>query len=397
MVRSDFIAEAIRQERRSPDLPLLAMLFVLLTVGLAMLWSASWFRADVLFDDPMRFVIRQGLWVALGLGALIIAAVMPLDILRALLPALVLLSVGVSLLTFVPGVGARNMGAQRWIILFNVSFQPSELLKMTMVLYLAHIFARRQGGFADPVSSLIPPAIVVLTFAGIVLLQNDFSTAVFLVAVALGLFFAAGVPISYFVRIAVIVVPLGTIALFTREHRVRRIITFLNPEYDPAGSGFQVLAARRALEEGGLWGLGVGRGVRKLGGLPDAQADFLFAVVGEELGFVGVALIVGLFVALALRGIWLARRQDDWFRSLLAYGVTISISLQALLNIAVVAGAVPATGIPLPFFSSGGSSLLITLAMYGLLINATAGVATEPVRARSARAGATVRLEGRHG
>ena len=188
----------------------------------------------------------------------------------------------------------------------------------------------------------------------------------------MAMFFVAGVPTHYFVRMFVVAVPLTLISLFSREHRVRRIMAFLNPDFDPMGSGYQVLAAQRALEQGGFWGVGIGRSVRKLGSLPEAQADFLFAVLAEELGFVGVAVILGLFLLFAGRGLHLARRQDDWFRSLLVFGLTASILFQALLNIAVVAGAVPATGIPLPFFSAGGSSLLITFAMCGLILNASA-------------------------
>lgn len=365
---------------------MLGILFALVVIGLGMLWSASWYRAEQLYGDPTRFVMRQALWVVVGIVTMGVAAIVPLTIVRRFLPMIVLATVILSLLTFVPGVSARYMGARRWIILFNVSFQPSELIKLTLIIYLAHIFARNEGDFSAPVQSLLPPAVVVLLFSGIVLFQNDFSTAMFLIMLALAIFFAAGVPIAYFARMFALVVPLAFIMVFTREHRVRRIIAFLNPTHDPTGGGFQILAARRALENGGLWGVGIGRSARKLGGLPEAQSDFLFAVLGEELGFVGVVVVVLLFAAFAVRGIYLARQQDDWFRSLVILGVVAAISLQALLNIAVVVGAVPATGIPLPFFSSGGSSLLITFAMYGLLLNA----AGTPVQSRRPRAFYTV-------
>jgi cell division protein FtsW len=173
-------------------------------------------------------------------------------------------------------------------------------------------------------------------------------------------------------------VPITLISLFSREHRVYRIIAFLNPDFDPTGGGYQILAARRALEQGGFWGAGIGQSVRKFGGLPEAQSDFLFAVLAEELGFVGVVLVITLFLLFAGRGFHLARRQDDWFRSLLIFGLTASILYQALLNIAVVGGVVPATGVPLPFFSAGGSSLLITLGMCGLILNGSAAEREAP-------------------
>ncbi|MDA3950859.1 MAG: putative lipid II flippase FtsW [Spirochaeta sp.] len=379
MGRRGFFVEQIEQGTRRIDAMLVAILFMIIVVGLGMLWSASWFRAEQLYGDSTRFVLRQSLWVLVGLITMGVAILVPLEFVRKALPAIVLFTAIISLLTFVPGVSARYMGARRWIVLFNVSFQPSELIKLTLIVYLAHIFSRSDRDFSDPLKSLLPPLVVVLFFAGIVLFQNDFSTAVFLLLMALAIFFTAGVPISYFARMFAVIVPLTLMLVFTREHRVRRIIAFLNPTHDPSGGGFQILAARRALESGGLWGVGIGESSRKLGGLPEAQSDFLFAVLGEELGFAGVLLVICLFGAFAARGIYLANRQNDPFRSLLVFGVTASITLQALLNIAVVVGAVPATGIPLPFFSSGGSSLLVSFAMCGVMLNA-AGPA--PTRAR---------------
>lgn len=378
-MRTGFFVEQINDRSPRFDPVLAAVILLLVATGVGMLLSASWFRAEQLYNDPLRFVMRQIMWVGVGLLFMFMAYLVPLDMVRRLLPVLVIGTMLLSLLTFLPGVSARYMGARRWIIVFNVSFQPSELVKVVLVIYLAHILARVEGDFSRPLRSLGPPALIVAVFAVIVLRQNDYSTAMFLIFLSLAMFFAAGVPIVHFVRIFVLVVPISVILLFTREHRVRRIISFLNPRFDPAGSGFQVLAARRALEHGGAWGTGIGRGVRKMGGLPEAQSDFLFAVIAEELGFFGVVIMIALFVFLALRGFALARKQTDWFRFLLIYGVTVSIVMQAMINISVVAGLVPATGIPLPFFSSGGSSMVVTLVMCGLLFNASSPAAGSAV------------------
>ncbi len=378
MRRRGFFVEPIEKKVPRFDPVMIGIIFVLVLVGIGVLWSASWFRAEQLYGDPTRFVMRQGMWALVGVVMMTIAMIFPLDVIRKSLPYLVLGTTVVALLTFVPGVSARYMGARRWIIIFNVSFQPSELIKVTLVLYLAHILARREGDFTRPVQSLLPPSLIVLFFAGIVLLQNDFSTAVFLVLVSLTMFFMAGVPVSYFLRIFAVIVPISLIMVFSREHRVRRIIAFLKPAHDPSGGGFQILAARRALENGGFWGVGIGQSTRKLGGLPEAQSDFLFAILAEELGLVGVFIVTALFIAFAGRGLYLASRQDDWFRSLVVAGFVGSITIQALLNIAVVVGAVPATGIPLPFFSSGGSALVVTLTMCGLMINASGPTVKRP-------------------
>ena len=311
---------------------LISLLSGTVIVGLSMLWSASYFRAEQLYGEPLRFVVRQAVWVTIGTGLMVVTMVLPLTLVRSCVPALVGISLLLGVLTFVPGLSAQYLGARRWIIVFNYSFQPSEFMKVTLVLYLAHILARRGGTFSDPLHHLAPPLLIAVAFAGIVLLQNDFSTAIFLLAVALLLLYAAGVPIAYFTRMFLVAAPITLITLFTREHRVRRVITFLRPGYDPAGSGYQVLAARRALASGGL------------------AAGLLFA-------------------AFAGRGLYLAARQNDPFRSLLLFGGAAAIALQSLMNIAVVAGAIPATGIPLPFFSSGGSAALSSFLLVGLMLN----------------------------
>ena len=178
----------------------------------------------------------------------------------------------------------------------------------------------------------------------------------------------AGARLGLFAALAVVGTPLAVMALLSKEHRVLRLIAFLEPKADAAGSGYQVLAARDALERGGIWGTGIGRGSMKLGPLPEAHSDFIFAVAGEELGLVGVVLILGLFAILAWRGFLIVRHHPDRFARYLAFGLTTSIVAQAILNLAVVSSLVPATGLPLPFFSSGGSALLTTFTMCGLLL-----------------------------
>lgn len=370
MLQSNFFIEPIDRHRTAFDMVFAVMIVSTVMIGLGVLLSASYFRAQQLYGDPLRFVARQSLWVLLGIGGLIAALLVPIDQLRTRLPWLVLLTLVLLGLTFVPGFSARYLGARRWIFIRNISFQPSELAKLTIVLYLSHIFARRNGSFARPFGGLLPATILSGAIAFIVLAQNDFSTAAFLLMIAMLMYFAGGVPVRYFVRMIIGMIPLVLIGIFSKEHRVERIISFLNPNRDPAGSGFQVLSARRALAAGGFWGVGIGQGARKLGALPEAHSDFVFAVLAEEIGLVGVILIVLLFAAIAGRGLYLASRISDPFRSLVVFGLTCSIALQAFVNIAVVVGLAPATGIPLPFFSAGGSSLFLTMISCGLLLNA---------------------------
>lgn len=360
------------------DTVLIATLIILTGSGLAVLLSASYFYGDRVFDDPLRFFRRQVLWVALGMVTAAVAAAVRLQRVRQAIPLLLAVSLPLVILTFVPGIGLRALGAQRWIVVAGMSFEPSELVKLALVLYLAHILDRKgdqrpgsaplRGPYGQTLRIILPPMLIVALFASLVYLQNDFSTPIYLVFLAMAMLWLAGVRLGLFAALTVVGTPLALMAVLSKEHRVLRLIAFLEPTADPAGSGYQVLAARDALARGGIWGTGIGRGRMKLGPLPEAHSDFIFAVAGEELGLVGVVMILGLFAILAWRGYLIVRHHPDRFARFLAFGLTTSIVGQAFLNLAVVSSLVPATGLPLPFFSSGGSALLTTFAMCGLLL-----------------------------
>ena len=358
-----------RVDRRGGDLALVLLTALLVGFGVAMLYSASYSHAERLGRSAAHFVQRQGLWVLLGVGAAVLASWTPLELVRAAVPPLLLATFVLLLLPFAPGVGESVMGARRWIFVGDMSAQPSELAKLTIVLYVSALLSKKQDRLDDAVNGILPPLIVVLLFSGLILLQNNFSTAAFVFLLALALFFVAKVRIVHLVLIASILMPLALMLLFTREHRLQRVVAFLDPARDPSGASFQVLQARMALSAGGLWGRGLGLGGRKLGALPEAHSDFIFAVVGEELGLLGMLGVLVLFVLLAARGYRIAASASDSFARYVAFGVTTTILFQALLNMAVVCGLAPATGVPLPFFSNGGSSMLVSLAMVGLLIN----------------------------
>jgi cell division protein FtsW len=364
-------------ERKSGDLILLLTQVVLVALGAAVLFSASYPHAQALFQDPYYFLRRQLLWILTGAVAAVAAAHVPLESIRKAVPGLILLAFILMVLTFVPGIGEPVQGARRWLFIFGVSIQPSELVKLALVMYLASIFSKKQERIDDALNALLPPLLIVAVFVALTYMQNDFSTAFFILIISLAMFLVAQIRMLHLLLLSVLVLPLGGVLLFTKTHRVRRLMAFLNPLADPRGSGYQVIASQTALSGGGFWGRGLGKGIKKLGGLPEAHSDFIFAVVGEESGFVGAVFVLLLFVLFAWRGYGIAFRGTDSFHRYLAFGLTTVVFLQAMLNIAVVAGLLPATGIPLPFFSSGGSSMLVSLTMCGLLINLSKVVARE--------------------
>jgi cell division protein FtsW len=347
-----------RIEKKSGDFILVLLILLLLGIGVSVLYSASYTNAERLGKDPRYFFFKQILWIALGGVGCFVASRTPLELFRRAVPFILLLSLVLILLTFVPQLSHQVQGARRWIFVFGQSFQPSELVKLTMVIYLSSICSKKEDRINDPVNSIIPPLIVVSLFVCLILIKNDFSTDLVIFGTSVLIFYIALIKLYYFLFL-----------LLSKEHRVQRIISFVNPAGDPAGAGFQVLQARQALVNGAFLGRGLGMGTKKMGDLPEAHSDFIFAVVGEELGFVGIIFIMLLFILFAYRGYSIALRSRDSFQYYLAFGATTMIFLQAMLNMAVVAGLVPATGIPLPFFSSGGSSILMTLIMTGLLIN----------------------------
>ncbi|MFW6368561.1 MAG: FtsW/RodA/SpoVE family cell cycle protein, partial [Spirochaetota bacterium] len=316
-----FSPERMEPDRRV-DPVLMGIIMLLLGTGLSVLFSSSFYRAEQLFSDPSRFLRGQALWVTVGVVVGSVVARISLTAARRFVVPVLFGTLGLMLLTFVPGFGTEFHGAQRWIIISGQSFQPSELVKVVIVFYLAYLLSRKHDSMDDPVNALLPPFLVLLLFSGLIYLQNDFSTAVFTMLLGLSMFFVAGAPFRYFFGLLFTAGPLMVILLLTREHRVNRLLAFLEPSLDPSGSGFQILAAERALISGGIWGKGIGMGTQKVGNLPEVQSDFIFAVVAEEMGFIGVVAIMALFGAFAWRGYLIAVRAKDRFRCYLAFGLT---------------------------------------------------------------------------
>jgi cell division protein FtsW len=358
-----------RIERRRGDMFLVMLLIVLLGAGLALLFSSSYSFSSRTYGDPLFMLRRQLLWAGIGVVAAFVVSLTPPEAFRRMMPLILLGTLLALLLPFIPGLGVSILGARRWISVFGLSFQPAELVKVSLVLYLASFFAKREPAERMTMNAMIPPFIVMVLFAGLILLQNDYSTAIFVLVTGLAMMYVARVPALHFVLMTLFTIPLGFLLLFTREHRIQRLLAFMDLSSNSAGSGYQIITAKAAIVSGGLWGRGLGRSGAKLGPLPMSYSDFIYSVIGEETGLLGALFVLALFALLAWRGYRIAGGSGDRFCSLAAFGVTTVICLQALLNMAVAIGLIPTSGITLPFFSAGGSSLFVTLVMCGLLVN----------------------------
>jgi cell division protein FtsW len=355
--------------RLTPDMWLFGAAVVLLSAGVVMVYSASAIVAADRFHDPYFFLKKQLFWAVLGAGALWIALRVDYRLLeKAVLPLLILAGV-LLVLVLVPPFGQAINGTRRWIRFGPVSFQPAELAKLALVLYLAAFLAKRRGELAAFRTGAAPALAVAGLLAGLVLVQPDLGNCMTLIVVTFGLLYLAGSPARHLAWVAAPAVPLIALAIWMAPYRLRRITAFVDPWSDPRGSGFQIIQSWLALGNGGLVGQGIGGSQQKLFYLPEAHTDFIFAIVGEELGFLGAVGMVGLFAVLIWRGLRIGLRAADPFGSYLALGITVLLATQTLVNLGVVTGLLPTKGLPLPFISFGGSALLMTMIATGVLLN----------------------------
>lgn len=357
-------------DSKKNDLGLIISIILLIGFGLVTLYVTSPSYASRAFGDELYFLKRQVVSILCGLVLMIAVACINMDFLRKMLPVFVIGVFILCLLTFIPGIGVERNGARRWIRMpLMGTFQPSEAAKVAVIIFLANIFDKKSDRMDEPGVSVYPAAFGLFSFVLVVFLQDDFSTAIFILLLGLLVFFVAGVFLRWFTAFCIFAIPVAILFVFGEEYRVNRLIAFLRPDYDINGINFQLNASRRAISAGGVWGQGIGTGLTKVNSIPEIQADFIFAGWVESMGFFGVLVYFALLAYFAYRVFSIAIKCTDKFRSLIAFGCGATILIQSIVNCGVVSGAFPSTGIPLPFFSSGGSSMLMTLFMCGLLIN----------------------------
>jgi cell division protein FtsW len=383
--RGFFSNRAGRASRAPSDRLLLLVTLSLVGVGIVMIYSASAIRAQERFGDPTFFLKKQLVYACVGLLAMVWAVGRDLKTFQRLTPILFLGSLLLLLLVLVPHIGIRINGARRWIRFFGFSFQPAELAKLSMILFLASYFARRQDRLGEFLDGFVPPLCMTGLMAGLIILQPNFGTAAILLFAAAVLFFVGGARISHLLATAGAALPLLAFLIMRSAHGKTRFLALLDPARVSAKATYQLDQSFNALGPGGLFGRGLGDSMQKLFFLPEPHTDFIFAIVGEEMGFVGAMLVVVLFGLFLWRGTRAAVRADDPYASYLAIGITGLIVGQAALNMGVVSGLLPTTGVPLPFVSFGGSSLTLTLFGVGVLLNVSrhaAGVAPGRVPVR---------------
>ncbi|HXJ80996.1 MAG TPA: putative lipid II flippase FtsW [Candidatus Methylomirabilis sp.] len=352
-----------------PDLWLFATVVALCSVGVVMIYSASAIIAVDRFHDPFFFLKKQFFWAVIGFGCLWVALRLDYRRLERLVIPLLVLSFALLILVLVPPFGQVINGTRRWFRAGPLSFQPVELAKFSLVVYLAAFLSQRREQMSSFTQGLVPPLLVAGLLAGLTIAQPDLGNSVALVILTLVLAYLAGARVIHMAMIAAAALPVVGLLITLRPYRWRRMLAFVNPWDDPQGSGFQIIQSFLALGSGGWFGLGLGESKQKLFYLPEPYTDFVFAILGEELGLVGAGLVVGLFAVLIWRGLRVGLRAPDSFGAYLALGLTVMLATQTLVNLGVVTGALPTKGLPLPFVSFGGSALLMTMFSAGVLLN----------------------------
>ncbi len=365
-----FYANKPTQNYHKVDMWLFASMLLLWGFGIFTLFVCSQTYAGRVFDDELYFVKRQLIYSVAGFAAFFVLLAMDIKLVRKFVSIIVIVTLVLCFLTFIPGISITRNGARRWLRLpGSFTFQPSELVKFAIVLFLANYFDKQEK-LTDPEEKTVFPCVVgLIVFAGIVFAQKDFSTGVFITVIGILLFFVSGAKLMWLFPFALIAIPAVFLMITLNPFRLQRLIGWIRPDEFSSSINYQSLAAKRAISAGGVWGNGIGEGLSRINSIPEIQADYIFAGWAEAMGYIGVIAYFVLLVFFAYRGYKTALQNPDRFSALSCFGCVSVIVLQSLLNTMVVCGLLPTTGINLPFFSLGGSSIIVTLAMCGFILN----------------------------
>ena len=337
--------------------------------GIIMIYSASYIWAEYKFNDPFKFVKHQGLFFIIGIIMMLITSKIPYKVYFEKANTLLLISIILLILVIIPGIGTVRNGSRSWFGIGSFGIQPSEFAKLTLIIFTSKYLTKNEKNLKYIKKGVLPILGIVILVFGLIMLQPDFGTGMIILVSIIGLLFVSGVDFKFFIRLGLIGVVGIVLLIAIAPYRLERILSFLNPWSDPLGSGFQIIQSLYAIGPGGLFGQGFMNSRQKHFYLPEPQTDFIFSIISEEFGFLGILIVATLFTIIIFKGFKIAQNSGDKFAKFLAFGITFGLAFQAILNLMVVVGLIPVTGVTLPFLSYGGSSLLITLISMGVLLN----------------------------
>ncbi|HPH03599.1 MAG TPA: putative lipid II flippase FtsW [Spirochaetota bacterium] len=353
-----------------PDMPLFVLSLVLILLGVLLVYSTSTTVGRRYYDNTDAFLVRQAIAAFLGMALLVGLIFVPHEKIRENTVPIVAGIFVLLVLVLIPGIGRVANNARRWIGFGPFQIQPSELAKLGVIIYLSMIMTKKRAqGVVAVLRGFMPPLIIIVLMTGLVYLEPDLSTALFILALGLVLFLMGGVPPGHVFGMILAAVPFGLVLVFSHEYMKSRLFAHLDPLTDASNKGYQIVQSLLSFQHGGAFGKGIGHGTQKMGPLPESHTDFVLAAQAEEIGAFGITLLLLLVLALVWRIFRVASRSTDDFSRLFCFGVAMMIGWQALVNAAMVTGLVPTTGLPFPFFSYGGSSLLMLSMALGIVLN----------------------------
>ena len=348
---------------------LLILVVIISIFGIIMIYSASSIWAEYKFNDSFHYAKLQIIFFLISLIVMKIVSKINYSFYYKKANLILLICFILLILVLIPGIGQVRNGSRSWFAIGGIGLQPSEFAKIGLIIFLSKYLAKNQKELSNIKKGLLPVFIVILTFAALIILEPDFGSAMVIMLTLMIIIFSSGVKLSFFVNLGLLGTGAITGLIIMAPYRLKRIISFLNPWTDPLGSGYQIIQSLYAIGPAGLLGLGFGNSIQKQFYLPEPQTDFIFAIISEEFGIVGSLIVTFIFAFIFYFIVRISLKQKDLFAKYLSFGLGVQIILQAILNLCVVVGLIPVTGVTLPFFSYGGSSLLVSMISMGIIIN----------------------------
>lgn len=351
------------------ELTLFLSVILISLFGVIMIYSSSYIWAEYKYNDPFKYLKNQALFFVMGIFLMVFVSKIDykkyfMNANKILLTCIILL-----ILVLIPGVGTVRNGSRSWFGISSFGIQPSEFAKLGLIIFTSKYLSNNPNAMKNVKKGVLPILLITLIIFGIIMLQPDFGTGTIIVMTIIGLLFVAGLDIKIFIKFGVVGV-LGVVGLIlVAPYRLKRILSFLDPWSDPLGSGFQIIQSLYSIGPGGLFGLGFGNSIQKHFYLPEPQTDFIFSIISEEFGFMGIIILSILFITIYYNCLKISMKCNDLFGKYLSFGITFGLIFQTILNLSVVVGLIPVTGVTLPFLSYGGSSLLITMTSIGVILN----------------------------
>lgn len=351
------------------DNVLFISVIILSLFGLMMIYSSSYIWSSYKFNNPYKFVMNQGIFFIIGIFIMLLFSKLNNKFFEKKSNLILLIGFSLLILVLIPGIGSVRNGSRSWFGIGSFGIQPSEFMKIGLIIFTSKYLKNNERKMKSFKDGLLPILIVLISSFGLIMLQPDFGTGMVIVMSIMGLLFVGGANFKFFIRMGIVGV-IGIVGLIiAAPYRLARILSFLDPWKDPLGSGFQMIQSLYAIGPGGLLGFGLGNSRQKHFYLPEPQTDFIFSIISEELGFLGIVIVTTLFLTIIIRGFLISRKSNDLFSKYLSFGITFQIAFQTVLNLMVVVGLIPVTGVTLPFLSYGGSSLLVSMASIGIILN----------------------------